>query len=461
MSASDFTPVCGDISKLAGGTAAGGGAADAPASSRDGSSVEPSAVRPPPTEETGVDYDPEREVDADIKAIGCAYSAWDAADAEFSAAEARSVVACHRALGEIFARSGPTDEDHERKRVLIRKVKEHRDVMDSARYNPFDHDAAELHLTLQFGLKARRGVKSNWKTALEAGEICLANGTIKERSVTAFEVWFKPVGMAGARDILDSEPGGKSEAQGAAIEGMQGVPFDLPIEAKQDGQEPREYGLMVVRFSQEPGDPAPTQAIGLVFDDAVVASARAALLRQKKRQQRELLADAEEALKNMNTPECRLELLIPKRRRHEFDGRTHYIDEDERNESDRERKLERKYVRKKLGGRKALKTQAELAREGRGKRRLPPECLNGATAGDHPDEFPATPVQSDVVAPPEEGQQPPPSDEADPSGKGIADVCETAVVADCKPPAATEEDKDEAYWAGQFEAGLRERGIID
>jgi hypothetical protein len=274
--------------------------------------------------------------------------------------QARSNVACYTLLGEIFVRSKAIEDDPALKLQLIAKANKHPDVEASSRFDGAKRTAAELLLTILFGLKEQRGVKSNWLAVIKAAEL-LAQGGQLDRSVDAFVQWFTTAGFKGAFELIRKPTEGINLK---AYDELRAREIDLPDVIPEEMELPNGYALAVMRVDQTPDTATRGYFLGYVVEPKVISAACKLLHR---RQAKEEAAFIENCINESGEPD----LLIPERHRLELGGRTHFIDEDDRDEFMADVKRDRAAIRKKTGKQIAKWGLAKAARKGRGKAKLP------------------------------------------------------------------------------------------
>lgn len=90
--------------------------------------------------------------------------------------------------------------------ALIRRVRQHKDVEKSKRWDPYKKTPEELMVTIEFGLKDQRSTKSNWHRVLESA----AEAKV-ERSIPAFKLWLRE--QEGIEGVISR---GKSKPEAVA-----------------------------------------------------------------------------------------------------------------------------------------------------------------------------------------------------------------------------------------------------
>jgi hypothetical protein len=298
--------------------------------------------------------DAEKEIEEAVTAIRAAYSGW-------TDAEARTNEACYLLLAEIFVRAPSIEADITKKTLLVREVRKHPDVGMSNRYDPFKSTAAELMLTLLFGLRQQRNTKSHWRAALQAADQECERGTLA-RTRDEFVAWIRRVTIHGARANV-AKP--RTKFDPATLEQfIHEEAVELPFPLPDDLDAPSGYALVVVKIGEASEGKRPTAAYcGCISNPQLLESARRALQRQRDQECKRV---AEEWVHESGDPK----LLIPKSERSQF-GRTHFTDDDERDDHLAEKKYLTRETRRRLRGKP--KSQQELAKRKKGQAALPVE----------------------------------------------------------------------------------------
>lgn len=263
----------------------------------------------------------EAETIAELDAVSGLFSHWEAADA-------RSTDACYETLASIFIAAPSYEASDEKRRLLEQRVRKHPDVWRSRRFDMAKKTAVELMLTMLFGIKERRGAKSNWGYVVKAANKLADEGELP-RTRDAFIARFKDIGMEGARKIASGEPERFDFATLDEFVTSDWV-IELPELPPDDAVFPNDVAVIVVKMVEQEQGPPKAIHLGYVPHDRVIERAARALLHDLKAEREKV---AEQWVRASGDPA----LLVPKKDRVDL-GRTHFHDEDDRDEFLREKR---------------------------------------------------------------------------------------------------------------------------
>lgn len=306
--------------------------------------LESSTVEQRPAFHPSQETNAEETVRKAVADISSAYERWNQAGA-------RTNEACYRLLADIYERVPALEADQFTRYALAAELKKHPEV-NGSRYDPFKHGAADNLLTLLFGLKGQRSTKSHWSKVLLAAAAEREAGRLGPGQ-DDFVEWLKPIGIHGARALHTPD---RPKFIPASLEQfVHDTKISLPEAIAPDDANQDGYALLVVKIGDDPSDPKTGEYLGCVGGSALLAGAHRQLLRQQTRFQKEMIKAAKKAEEEAGDKA----LLIPKSARHLFE-RTHFTDEDERDDYYAERKSEAALARRRS---KAMKFPWELAKK--------------------------------------------------------------------------------------------------
>lgn len=210
--------------------------------------------------------------------------------AEWLPAHQRANSHLHLLLGRIYAACPLFTAASSELYALVKQVRQHPDVGQSNRWDPFKKAPEDLFLTMLLGLKNLRSTKSQWRRALTA-----AKEANVERTEAAFVAWIKEQnGIGGVSTTKNTD---RAEQFASLVEEVSGYQdSDVTVSIPQGSIAslfPGKVGLVLIGAAD---DGKNIKALGTLDDEGLVASAIKAFLANVERSKKEQVRDFEREL---------------------------------------------------------------------------------------------------------------------------------------------------------------------